>query len=205
MKIILIFSFFYLLFSCTTKCGGNTIKQDTQKAISDTIFAPPNTELSDSCKIITQKYFCKDSLYISKFYDVDQNISKKNASILLLKPFYTKQDYLPCFPEKADNNLLVIRDLNTKKVEIYNNLLFSDDRDVYQEIKPVKNGFKISAEQGSSSKFYSNIFISKNKVDSLKIESWGFFQYKKTYKFEKMSLTSFNISLIDSLQAENSK
>ena len=205
MKIILIFSFLYLLFSCTTKGGVNTIKQDTQKPISDTIFAPLNIELSDSCKIITQKYFYKDSLYISKFYDIEQNISKKNARILLLKPFYTKQDYLLCFPEKADNNLLVIRDLNTKKVEIYSNLLFSDDRDVYQEIKPTKTGFKISAEQGSSSKFYSDIFISNNMIDSLQIESWGFVQYKKTYNFREKSLTSFNVSLIDSLQNANSK
>ncbi|SFC42481.1 hypothetical protein [Kaistella jeonii] len=205
MRTMLIFLIFYFLFSCTTKSGGNTIKQDTQKPISDTILAPLNTKLSDSCKIISQKYFYKYGFYISKFYDVDQNISKKDISILLLKPFYTKQDYLLCFPEKADYNLLVIRDLNTKKVEIYNNLLFSDDRDVYQEIKPTKNGFKISAEQGSSSKFYSDIFISNSKVDSLKIESWGFAQYKKTYKFKKMTLNSFNVSLIDSLQTANSK
>lgn len=202
---MLIFLIFYFLFSCTTKSGGSTVKQDTQKPISDTILAPVNTQLSDSCKIISQKYSYKDGFYISKFYDVDQNISKENTSILLLKPFYTKQDYLLCFPEKADNNLLVIRDLNTKKVETYNNLLFSDDRDVYQEIRPTKNGFKISAEQGSSSKFYSDIFISNNKVDSLKIESWGFAQYKKTYKFKKMTLNSFNVSLIDSLQIANSK
>lgn len=202
---MLTFLIFNFLFSCTTKSGGSTVKQDTQKTISDTILAPLNTKLSDSCKIISQKYIYKYDFYISKFYDVDQNISKKDTIILLLKPFYSKQDYLLCFPEKADNNLLIIRDLNTKKVGIYNNLLFSDDRDVYQEIKPAQNGFKISAEQGSSSKFYSDIFISNSKVDSLKIESWGFAQYKKTYKFKKMTLNSFNVSLIDSLQTANSQ
>lgn len=67
-----------------------------------------------------------------------------------------------------------------KKNKILNNLLFSDDRNVYQQIKPTKTGFQISAEQGSSSKFYSNIFFSKNKVDSVGIESWSFVQYKKS-------------------------
>lgn len=181
------------------------MKKVTEDSITDTIFAPIKHQLAENCKIENEKYFNIYGLSISRFYDVVENISTEDASILLLKPFYTKQAFLNCFPETVDHNLLIIHDKRAKKIRIFNNLLFSDDRNVYQQIKPTITGFQISAEQGSSSKFYSNIFISKNKVDSIKIESWGFVQYKKVYKYENRSLDSFNISIIDSLQNVNNK
>lgn len=166
----------------------------------DTLKAPSKKISSTKCEKETYGFKNKLGLHVSNFYVVSQKIESTKDSIAILKPFYVETTEYDCFPKVIDENILIVFNIENKKTNIYKNLLFSDDRNVYQELKPNNNGFIINAEQGNSSKFFSSIYISKNKVDSLKIESWGYKQYSKTYKFRNYDLDKFQIKLIDSIQ-----
>ena len=166
------------------------------------VFAP-KTKIDDNCKKVSSGFMNKFGISISNFYAIDQCIIIDNDSIGILKPFYTYSVYSHCFPEKADKNLLIIFNTKNNKTEIYDKVLFSNDREVYQELKPNRNGFIVYSDQGHSSKLFTNIFVSKTKIDSIKLESWGFSQYSKTYKFKNFNLDKFEIKFIDSLQEMN--
>lgn len=187
-------SIFLFLFACNQKkvCCINTMKQG--------VISAPDTEIKDDCKKVPNGYFKKFGVFISNFYAIDQSININNDSIGILKPFYTYSLYSYCYPEKTDKNLLIIYHTKKNKTDVYKNILFSDDRNVYQELKPNGNGFIIYSEQGNSSKLFSSIFISGNKVDSIKIESWGFDQYSETYKFRNLYLKQYQTRIIDSIQ-----
>jgi hypothetical protein len=151
---------------------------------------------NNACKSIQQGYKAKFGLVTSNFYKVNQFLVGDNDSITILKPYYTQVEFSDCYPEREDNNLLVVYNAKNNKTKIYDNLLFSDDRNVLQELKTNGKGFAIHSEQGNSSKLFTNVFISKNIIDSIQIESWGINQYSKTYKFKNFSLDKFQIKLL---------
>ena len=198
MKWIILIPSGLVLFACIKKNNGlDYLKKSKQ----DTIYAPKSVKASNNdCISIQQGYRAKFGVIISKFYEVNQILVLDNDSVAILKPYYTQLEFSECYPEKNDNNLLIVHNFKSKKTKVYDNLLFPENRVVFQELKENGNSFVIQSEQGSSSKFFTNIYISKNKIDSIKIESWGFNQYSKDYKFKNLHLDKFKAKLIDSLQ-----
>lgn len=198
--VILILSFFL---ACKKKMNDNAMLSEKRNLTQvDTLFFP---KANEKCLNNFSGYRNQFGMQISNFYIRNKIIIDSNKdSIAILKPYYLSNDekFSNCVPEKIDKNILIIKKVDSK-TEIYYNLLFTDDRDVFQEVKVNKKGFIIYSEQGNSSKLFSSIYISNNKIDSLKIESWGFKQYELTYKFENMSLKMFNVAKIDSLQVIN--
>lgn len=167
----------------------------------DTIYSPYKKGKFLKCEQQIKGFKNRLGLSLSNFYVIDQKIYNDKDSIAIVKPFYVESsDNSDCIPETIGKNLLLVYNIKNKTTGIYENLLFSDDRNVFQELKTNNNSFVINAEQGNSSKLFSSIYISKNKVDSLKIESWGFKQYSKTYYFKNYDLKKFKFKIIDSLQ-----
>jgi hypothetical protein len=171
--------------------------------MSHKLVIAPKTKLNQECKKNRNGFYQKFGASISSFYIVDSYIKENNDSIGILKPFYTYPEYNNCYPESADKNLLIVYDIKKAETKVYDNILFSDDRNVVQELKPNKSGFIIYSEEGNSSKLFTNIFVAKNKIDSIQLESWGFDQFSKTYRFKSLYLDKFKVSLIDSLQEIN--
>lgn len=163
----------------------------------------PKTILNQECKKNINGFYQKFGASISNFYIVDSYIRENNDSIGILKPYYTYSEYGHCYPESLDENLLVIYDTKKTETKVYANILFSGNRNVFQELKPNKSGFIIYSDQGNSAKLFTNIFVTKNKIDSIQLESWGFNQFSKTYKFRNLYLDNFKVSIIDSLQEIN--
>lgn len=173
------------------------------KIMSHKVVIVPKTKLNQECKKNINGFYQKFGASISNFYIVDSYIKENNDSIGILKPYYTYPEYDNCYSKKAEENLLVVYDIKKSETKVYDNILFSDNRNVVQELKPNKSGFIIYSEQGNSSKLFTNIFVTKNKIDSIQLESWGFNQYSKTYRFKNLYLDKFKLSLIDSLQETN--
>ena len=186
--------FFFLSVSCS--------KNEDQKFPKQYLIFPPTEENINRCGE-RRGFFDRFGLSISNFYIVDKSLKTENDSIAILKPFYTQTDLSYCSPKHFSHNLLLVYDIRKKQSKMYKNLLFSDDRNIYQELSKNDNGFIILGEQGSSSKLFTKIFISNHKIDSIQIESWGNYQYFKTYKFQNFFLDKFNVELIDSLQEAN--
>lgn len=190
MKWLILISFWLVLFGCIKKSNESDY---LKKSKNDTIYAPKSILAGNNyCKSIQEGYELKFGVVISNFYKANEFLVVNNDSVVILKPYYTQLEFSNCYPKKGVNNLLVVYNFKNKKTEIYDNLLFSDDRNIFQELKKNEKGFAIYSEQGNSSKLFTNIFISKNRIDSIQIESWGFNQYSKTYKFQ--------VKFIDSLQ-----
>jgi len=203
MKWLLLIPVWIILFGCIKKNKGSDYLKYSKQ---DTIYTPISTMASNSaCKSIQQGYKAKFGVVTSNFYKVNQFLVVDNDSIAILKPYYTQVEFSDCYPEKVDNNLLVVYNAKNNKTKIYDNLLFSDDRNVLHELRTNGKGFAIHSEQGNSSKLFTNVFIYKNNIDSIQLESWGFNQYSKTYKFKNFRLDKFQIKFIDSLQQKLNK
>jgi hypothetical protein len=164
----------------------------------------PANKLNCKSEININDFYNKFGITISQFYVTENQIRTKNDSVGILKPFYTYSDFTDCYPEIADDNLLVIYDFKKKLTFVYDNILFPSNRNVFQELKPNHFGFIVYSEQGNSSKLFTNIYITENKIDSIHIESWGEYQFSKTYQFKNFHLKQFKVSLLDSLQEKNS-
>lgn len=186
--------------SCNLNKKESGLEAENKLLKYDTIFAAINKTNNPNCNEKTNNYFLSFELFISNFYVINQKTSTEDDSIAILKPYYTQPNYSDCLPEKLNKNLLLVFNNKDKKTKIYDNLLFSEDRGIFQEIKSNKKGFTIYAEQGNSSKLFSYIYISKDKIDSIKLESWGFKQYAKTYKYDAFQIKNFQVKMIDSLQ-----
>ena len=190
-----IFTISFLL-GCTQNKKNVIFKETIQM---DTLYAPI-TENQINCVNTSNGYKSRFGLKLSNFYVVKDKITVGSDSIGILVPYYIQSNFSNCYPSEINENILIIYNAKDRKTKTYDNLLFSDNRNVYQELKPNNNGFIIYSEQGNSSKLFSSIFISKNKIDSIQIESWGFDQYSKTFKFEDFNLDKLQVKFIDSLQ-----
>lgn len=174
------------------------------KTKSNKVVIVPKTKLNEECKKNINGFYQKFGASISHVYVVDSQIRVNNDSIGILKPYYTYPGFNDCYPENADENLLIIYDVKKSETKVYDNILFPDSINVFQELKPNNNGFIICSDQGNSSKLFTKIFVNKNIIDSIQLESWGFNQFSKTYKFKNLHLDKFKVSILDSLQEINS-
>ena len=111
-----------------------------------------------------------------------------------------------CYPEKIHKKLLIIQRKNIKnqnKTKIYNDVLYPD---IHQEISKYKEGFVIEVYMSGVSGFRSDTYVnSQYCIDSIYIESWGYHQYEKTYKYKNFSLDKFTYHHIDNLRKKNDK
>ena len=171
----------------------------------DTIFAPKDI-FKYNCNYDVKQYEKRYNYHISKFYIIgDENVLSNNDSLATLTPFYI-EGWGDCYPEKIHKKLLIIQRKNIKnqnKTKIYNDVLYPD---IHQEISKYKEGFVIEVYMSGVSGFRSDTYVnSQYCIDSIYIESWGYHQYEKTYKYKNFSLDKFTYHHIDNLRKKNDK
>ena len=163
----------------------------------------PKIKYNQECERKTDGFFQRFEASISNFYLEQSAIRVYNDSIGILQPFYTYNSYGECYPEKIENNLLIVYNFKENKTKVYDNILIPDSINSYQELISNKTSFIIHSEQGHSYTFFTNIFVTQTKIDSIQLESTGWNQYTKTYRFRNLYLGNFKLNIIDSLRGIN--
>ena len=152
-----------------------------------------------------KSYYKKFGAQISNYYDIVSCIrtGEGKDSVALLTPYYTRVGYSGWYPDSVENDLLLVYDIQTKAVTIYENaLLPSESFILTQKLKPTENGFVIQIHNGDQNPFDANIYVGGNAIDSIYIESKGPCQDANTYKFNNLYLNEFDVGMIFSLRNE---
>ena len=152
-----------------------------------------------------KSYYKKFGAQISNYYDIVSCIrtGEGKDSVALLTPYYTRVGYSGWYPDSVENDLLLVYDIQTKAVTIYENaLLPSESFILTQKLKPTENGFVIQIHNGDQNPFDANIYVGGNAIDSIYIESKGPCQDANTYKFNNLYLNEFDVEMIFSLRNE---
>ena len=186
-----------LLLLCTTICKSQEIviapKQDMKY------------NQDSECYNIAKGYYKRCGAQISNFYGVSSCVRSGDGkdSVAILIPFYTYPGWGECFPDNVENPLLVILNMQTNAVRIYEKaLLLNDGFGPSQSLSPTENGFIIEIYYSGNNGFKAEIHVVDNKIDNISMESWGHCQYTKTYKFDNLYLDDFDARMIDSLRVK---
>ena len=205
--------YIYRLFnfiSCN-KIENKNIKDNPK----DTVKKPKKISVEENCLEQVRGYKNKYGIVFSNYYrdqpisfDFDNN--KIIDTIVVLKPYYESNED-DCFPNNSEFDfpiLLISKTINKKSeiFKIYKNVLKCNTPVYYEEIKINKSGFIISKDLTGNNGFYTKTFVSFKQndfyVDSVRVESWGLKQYKKTLKFADTSfpLSNYKRTDIDSIR-----
>ena len=151
-------------------------------------------------------YYKRFGAQISNYYDIVSCIRTGDGkdSVALLTPYYTHVGYSGWYPDSVVNDLLVVYNIQTNAVKIYEHaLLPSDSFILSQRLKPTENGFVIQIHRGRVwNPFDADIYVGDNAIDSIYIESGGLCQDANTYKFNNLYLDKFDVEMIFSLRNE---
>ena len=165
-----------------------------------------NCNQDSDCYNIAKGYYKRCGAQISNYYATWDCICAGNGkdSVAILTPFYMYPGCWDCTPpDTIGNDLLVVSDMKTNKIRIYENVLYKrDNMKTYPNLRPTQNGFviEINLHFGGMDAFVADIYVEDNKIDSIYFESSGTCQYTKTYKFDNLHLDEFDAKMIDSLQ-----
>jgi hypothetical protein len=199
---------------------GDKIEKDMALNLSDipkdTIQIPKNIKIDVSCIDQIKGYKNRYGIVFSNYYrneslSVDFDGNQTQDSITILKPFYGNS-IDDCYPENAEYDfpiLLISKTINNKSkfFKIYKDILKNNEANYYEEIYIRNNGFIISKDYNGNNGFFSKTFVSYKEpnfyVDSINVESWGEYQYKKTLKFknETLEFSKYKRTDIDSIRA----
>ncbi|MCQ2607881.1 MAG: hypothetical protein MJ197_04255 [Bacteroidales bacterium] len=165
-----------------------------------------NCNQDNDCYNIAKGYYKRCGAQISNYYATWDCICAGNGkdSVAILTPFYMYPGCWDCTPpDTIGNDLLVVSDMKTNKIRIYENVLHKrDNMKTYPNLRPTQNGFviEINLHFGGMDTFVADIYVEDNKIDSIYFESSGTCQYTKTYKFDNLNLDEFDAKMIDSMQ-----
>lgn len=124
--------FLLLLLIAISACKQVAKEDMARQTKADTLFPP---RLEANCSGRTDGYRKLLGVYISNFYIEDGKIQAIGKdSMIILKPYYLSNGFNNCIPEKIDKNIL-LASIAGSKAKFYDCTLFSDDRNVYQEIQ----------------------------------------------------------------------
>lgn len=177
-------------------------------AVAQEIVIAPKQDIKynqdSECYNIAKGYYKRCGAQISNFYGVASCVRSGDSkdSVAILVPFYTYPGW-ECFPDSVENPLLVILDMQTNAVRIYEKaLLLNDGFGPLQSLSQTENGFMIEINYSGNNGFVADIHVVDNKIDSICMESWGDCQYTKTYRFNNLHLDDFDARMIDSLRVK---
>lgn len=219
MKLNLYYLIIIIVFiSCSKKLEKNQISS-LQNISIDTIKMPKNIRIGTSCLNQIKGYKKRYGIVFSNYYreeslSIDFDNNKTIDTIVILKPFY-ENSIDNCYPKNAEYDfpiLLISKTINKNKFfKIYKNILTSNGPNSYEEIIINNSGFIISKEINGNNGFFSKIYISYQEpnfyVDSINVESWGEYQYKKLIKFKNKTfeLSRYKRTDIDSIRNISNK
>ncbi|MBS7254679.1 hypothetical protein [Flavobacterium branchiicola] len=205
-----IFTIILVFISCN-KIGSKNI-EDIPK---DTIKTPKNIAVKKNCLEQIQGYKDRYGITFSNYYQdeplsLDFDDSKTIDTIAVLKPYYESSKD-ECFPDNSEFDfpiLLISKTINKKSkiFKIYKNILKCNTPVYYEEIKINKSGFIIFKDLTGNSGYYTKTYVSFKQndfyVDSLSVESWGWKQYTKTFKYtdKSFSFSKYKRTDIDSIR-----